>query len=104
VTFRNFQWLFPILVALHNAEEAIWFPDWSKRMGLWHAGYAPSVFRFAATVLTAIAFVITYLSARTGAQTVWTYLMFGYMAAMLANVLVPHIALALARRGYMPVL
>ena len=102
MSFRNLQWLFPIVVALHNAEEAIWFPKWSQRMGLWHAGYSPSVFRFAAAGLTALAFVVTYLSVRTSKQTVWTYLVFGYMAAMLANALIPHLAVTLARCSYMP--
>ncbi len=102
MNFRNLQWLFPVVVALHNAEEAIWFPGWSKRMDLCHARYSPVVFRFAAAVLTVLAFVITYLSARTGVRTVWTYLAFGYMAAMLANALIPHVAITLARRSYMP--
>jgi hypothetical protein len=102
MSFRNLQWLFPIVVALHNAEEAIWFPEWSKRMGLWHASFAPAAFRFAATVLTVLAFVANYLSVRTGMQTVWTYLAFGYMVAMLGNALVPHVAVTLARRSYVP--
>lgn len=37
MNFGNLQWLFPIVVTLHNAEEAIWFPDWTKRAGRWHA-------------------------------------------------------------------
>jgi hypothetical protein len=53
-------------------------------------------------VLTVEAFVITWLSARSGKQTVWTYLVFGYMVAMLANALVPHIAVSAASRRYMP--
>jgi hypothetical protein len=53
-------------------------------------------------VLTVLAFAVTWLSASSGKQTVWTYLAFGYMAAVLANVLIPHIALTVALRNYMP--
>jgi hypothetical protein len=102
MSFDHLQWLFPVVTALHNAEEAIWFPDWSKRAGRWHAPVTPGAFRFGAAVLTILAFVVAGLSARPGKQSVWTYLAFGYMAAMLANVLVPHIALTIAMRRYMP--
>jgi hypothetical protein len=53
-------------------------------------------------VFTIVAFAVTWLSARSGKQTVWTYLAFGYMVAVIANALVPHIALTLAMRRYMP--
>ena len=102
MTFGNLQWLFPIVVTLHNAEEAIWFPAWTKRAGRWHAPVAPGVFRFAVAVFTVLSFGVTWLSALSGKQTVWTYLTFGYMVAMLANVLVPHIAVSVAMRRYMP--
>jgi hypothetical protein len=102
MTFGNLQWLFPIVVTLHNAEEAIWFPAWTKQAGRWHSPVAPGVFRFAAAVLTVLAFGITWLSALSGKQTVWTYLTFGYMVAMLVNVLVPHVAVSVAMRRYMP--
>jgi hypothetical protein len=100
--FWNLQWIFPIVITLHSAEEAIWFPGWSKRAGRWHAPVATGVFRFAAAILTVLAFVVTWLSVRSGNQTVWTYLAFGYMVAMLANVLIPHIAVSVATRSYMP--
>jgi Protein of unknown function with HXXEE motif len=100
--FRGLEWLFPIVVTLHNAEEAIWFPRWSKRAGRWHGSITPGTYRFAATVLSLLAFGVTYLSVRSGKQTTWTYLAFGYMAAMLVNVLIPHIAATIALRSYVP--
>ena len=100
--FRTLEWLFPMVVTLHNTEEAIWLPGWSKRAVLWHSPVTPGSFRFTAAVLTVLAFAVTWLSARSGKQTVWTYLAFGYMAAVLANVLIPHIALTVALRSYMP--
>jgi hypothetical protein len=102
LSFRNLQWLFPIVVTLHNAEEAIWLPGWSKRAVLWRSPVTPGSFRFTVVVLTVLAFAVTGLSAGSGKQTVWTYLAFGYIAAVLANVLIPHLALTVALRSYMP--
>ena len=62
----------------------------------------PGSFRFAVVVFTVLAFAVTWLSALSGKQTVWTYLAFGYISAALANVLIPHVALTVALRSYMP--
>lgn len=102
MNFRYLQLLFPILVALHNAEEAIGMPRWARRSGPWFAGVEPSVFRFAVLVLTIFAFVITMLSAVSGRMTLWGNLTFGFMMAMLLNSLFPHIAVSVARRTLMP--
>ena len=102
MSFRELLWLFPIALTLHNAEEAIWLPGWSKRAILWRRPITPGCFRFAATILTVLAFTVTWLSAESGKQSVWTYLVFASMAVTLANVLIPHLALTVALRSYMP--
>jgi hypothetical protein len=103
MTFRDLEWLFPVVVSLHNAEEAIGFPEWSKGAGRrWHGSITPGTFRFAATILALLAFGVTWMSAISGKQTVWTYLAFGYIAAVLANVLAPHLAATIALRCYVP--
>jgi hypothetical protein len=102
MSFQSLQWLFPVVVTLHNAEEAAWFPDWSKRAKHWFVPVEPGVFRFTAATLTALAFAVTWLSVRSGKQTFWTYLFFGYLTAMLVNALIPHVAVTLAERRYMP--
>lgn len=100
--FETLLWLFPVVVTLHNAEEAIWFPDWSRRAARWYPAVSPGVFRFAAAVLTVLAYVMTWMGARSGKQAVWTYLAFGYIVAMLINALIPHLAVTVATRSYMP--
>lgn len=102
MSYRNPVWLFPIVATLHNIEEAIWLPAWSKRTGFWRTPVSPGAFRFAAAVLTVPAFAVTWLSAESGKQTIWTYLAFGFMVATLANVLIPHITASIALRSYMP--
>ncbi len=104
MTFSKLQWLFPIAVTLHNAEEAIWMPRWSAG----HAAQLPvrppgaAEILAALVVFTAAAFAVTYLSARRGPGSIGAYLMFGYIIAMLANVFVPHLPAAIVFRGYAP--
>jgi hypothetical protein len=59
MSFGNLQWLFPIVITLHNAEEAAWLPHWSNQAGRWHFPVKKSVFRFAEVVLTVLAFAVT---------------------------------------------
>ena len=102
MSFGNLEWLFPIVVTLHNTEEAICLPAWSKRVGFWKTPVSSGVFRFAVAVLTALAFALTWLSAESGRQSVWTYLTFGSMIVTLVNVVIPHLAATLAQRSYIP--
>jgi len=102
MNFRYLQLLFPVLVALHNAEEAIRLPRWTQRSGPWFGGVQPAVFRFAVVVLTVLALVITVLSTVSGRMTFWANLTFGCMTATLFNALVPHIAVSIAKRTLMP--
>ena len=98
MNFQNIEWLFPIVATIHNAEEAIWLPEWAKRTGFWRTPVSPGVFRFTVAVLTVLAFAVTWLSAESGKQSAWTYLAFGSMVVLLANVLVPHLAATVSRR------
>lgn len=102
MSFRWLQLLFPVLVGLHNAEEAMGLPRWKHRSGTWFGGALPGTFRFALTVFTALAVVVTALSAALGPGTFWADVTFGYIVAMLINALVPHIAVSVAKRALMP--
>ena len=100
--FAALQWLFPVVITLHNLEEALWLPGWANRTGFWRTPTSPRTFRFVLAVLTALVLAVTWLSAKSGAQTFWTYLMFGCVVATLANAVFPHLALSISRRSYMP--
>jgi hypothetical protein len=103
MTFRDLEWLFPIVVSLHNAEEAIGFPGWLRGPGRrWHGSITSGAARFAAAILALLAFAVTWMSLVSGRQTVWTYLAFGYIAAMLANVLAPHLIATIMLHRYVP--
>jgi Protein of unknown function with HXXEE motif len=102
--FRRLQWLFPIAVTLHNGEEAIAMPGWAARHAEQLPLHPPSAasIRIALLALTLAAFVVTYLSAREGKQSIWAYLLFGGIVAMLVNVFVPHVPASLWFHSYTP--
>lgn len=104
MTFRKLQWFFPIAVTLHNAEEAIWMPPWSASHAAQLPVHPPGAVEIIAALVafTAAAFAVTYLSVRRGPESVWAYLTFGYIVAMLANVFVPHVPAAIVFHGYAP--
>ena len=102
-SFRSLQWAFPLAVALHNCEEAIFMPGWlathRDRMFMHPSSWTV----WAGLLLTAVAaFVVTWLSALRGRQSVWAYLLFGGAATMLINVFVPHLPATLIFRQYTP--
>jgi len=102
--FKKLQWLFPIALTLHNAEEAIWMPGWALAHASWLPVHPPGAveIRLALVLLTAAAFVVTYFSGRHGRESMWSYLWFGGVVAMLMNVLVPHVPATLLFRAYTP--
>jgi len=63
MTFRKLQWLFPIAVTLHNAEEAIWMPRWSAGHAAQLPMHPPGAAEIIAAlvVFTAAAFAVTHL-------------------------------------------
>ena len=79
------QWLFPMVVCLHNLEEAIWLPLFWKRHG-WHV-VTSREFRLAAAAIAALAEAITYLSVRGGRNSVGRCLFVAFCLVMLLNAL-----------------
>lgn len=95
-------WLFTLGVALHNTEEALFIPAWSKAAGRWHAPVGRKEFTFAVVVLTLLLVVLTAAAIAGGSQSVWAYLFTGYVFTMVVNVLIPHTLGTIALRRYMP--
>lgn len=103
MSFRRLQWLFPVTVTLHNAEEAITYPIFlATYSGELKWAIEPSIFVWALIGLTIAAWIVTYLSWRNGPRSLAAHLTFGYAAAMLVNVFAPHVPLAIWLRGYTP--
>jgi len=100
MTFSGLAWLFALAVTLHNLEEGVWLPGWSKSAGRWHAAVGAGEFRFAVIVLTLFAYICVGLAvagSRLGA-----YLVSGYALAMALNVVMPHLLATIVMRRYAP--
>ena len=99
--FAKLMWIFPIALTLHNLEEAIWFPAWSQNAGVWARPVGTAEFRVAALILSLLAFSLTLWSARTRQQSFSTYILSGFLFAMLLNVIF-HLGAAVGLRHYAP--
>lgn len=86
----------------HNAEEALLLPAWSAKVVRRYPRVRPKPFAFAVTVFTAVLFACAVAAAVGGAGSLGAYLFMGYVFAMAANAVIPHIALSVATRSYMP--
>ncbi|MGA7674273.1 MAG: HXXEE domain-containing protein [Rhizomicrobium sp.] len=91
---------FAFAIIMHNLEEAILLPKWSRNAGRWYLVVAAGEFRFAAIVLTVAAYACVALSA--AAVPLSDYLLCGYALAMLINVFIPHTFATLLLRRYVP--
>lgn len=103
IQFRTLQWGFPMAVALHNGEEAPTLPGCVSTHST-QLILRPGAVRIwvGLLVLTVAAIVVAFGSVRTGKESVWSYLLFGYAAAMLVNVFVPHVPAMMITRAYVP--
>ncbi len=102
MTFETSIWLFPLAITIHNIEEALWLPQWSRGAGRFHHPVGAFEFRFAVAVLTALAWIVTGLAATGGRGSGGVYLLCSYCFAMLINVFIPHFAAAIALKRYAP--
>jgi hypothetical protein len=93
----------PVAVALHNLEEALWLPRWSQTTsGRWRRPVEPWPFRFAAFVLTLVAFLIAAWTQVRGPGSLPHYLLASYALGQGLNVIVPHAMVTLTTRRYAP--
>ena len=95
-------WLFALAVTVHNIEEAMQLPAWSKNAGKWHHPVGAREFRFAVIVLTLLAYTVALLATAGGKESVGAYLAAGYALAMLLNVFFPHVIATVMMRRYAP--
>lgn len=95
-------WLFPIVFTIHNIEEALWLPDFSKKAGKYHKPVDTFEFVFAVVVLTLIALIITVSFYAAGKQSISSYLFFAFNFGMFINVFFPHLVATIALKKYCP--
>ncbi len=100
--FKTLTWLFAISISIHNFEEAVYLPNWSKSAGYWHHPVEASEFYFAVIILTLFAYVSVFLAVRGGLKNLGAYLVSGYALSMLLNVFFPHLLATIVMWQYAP--
>ncbi|KXK11978.1 MAG: hypothetical protein UZ14_CFX002002558 [Chloroflexi bacterium OLB14] len=96
-------WLmFPIVITLHNLEEAIWLPAWSKHAKKFHKPIEANVFYFAVIFVTILAYLSTFLAIAFPSSWLWKYIFHGFLGAMVLNTIFPHLISTVILRRYSP--
>lgn len=94
--------LFLIGFSVHNIEEALWLPAWSKRAKAYHKEVRPGEFRFGVAVVTTIGALLTFLRLIAPASGAVLYAYSGFVGMMVLNAAFPHLVATVALRRYAP--
>ena len=102
-SFIQLLWGVPILLAIHNLEEAPFMEKWSKELPLpIHPIVSTKQFVAAVSLLTIAGFAATYFGINSSNQPIGISIILGIQMVMLINVFVPHLATAIRFRKYSP--
>jgi hypothetical protein len=112
VSYRSLQRVLPVVIALHNAEEALTAPAYLPRVGeyvarvpaLRDAGLPPSLTQLyvALVVVTVVPALLVGWATTGRASAAKRGVVAVVAAALLWNVLLPHLSAMVALRGYAP--
>jgi len=96
-----FELLFLLGFTLHNLEEAIWLPGWSKYAGRLRPEVKRHEFHFAALVVTVVGYLLTFLHL-TNTNVYAQYAYYGFVLMMCFNAIFPHLIATVVFRRYAP--
>ncbi len=95
--------LFILGFSLHNLEEALWLPKWSKVAGKYHQKIGEKEFRFAVIIITALGYLISFQYFLFSEKYFFSKLLyFSFVAMMVLNVIFPHLLATILLRKYAP--
>lgn len=95
--------IFLLGFTLHNLEEALWLPKWSRHAKKYHREVGEKEFRFALIVVTAVGYLITLQQLILGPENVVSQDVFlGFVLVMACNAIFPHLMASIVLRKYAP--
>ncbi len=95
--------LFLLGFSLHNLEEGLWLPAWSKKAKRFHREVAKNEFLFAVILITALGYMLTFLLFLLGKEyLIVRYIYCGFIGMMVGNALYPHLLATIALKRYAP--
>jgi len=109
--FKRQLWMIPIILAIHNAEEALTMPRWvmanlAAVRGAIPFGidiqFSPAQLRASLLVATVVPFIVTLLCARGEKKSKRVYLLLLLQAIVLLNVFIPHLSWTIRNLQYNP--
>ncbi|WNG59947.1 HXXEE domain-containing protein [Archangium gephyra] len=109
MTKRRALWLVPLLLTVHNAEEALFIhrvlplsaEHFPAPLRGWMPTVTPPQFLIALSVATVLPYVVALLCGREGERRRWVFLLVALQATMALNVL-SHVGAAVMLGGYSP--
>jgi hypothetical protein len=102
VTIIALKIMFIMGFTLHNIEEAIWLPAWSKLAIRFQRPVERTQFIFADIVITMIGYIVTILDLVYGHSILINLAYLGFIGMMGINVLLPHLAGTIILKKYSP--
>lgn len=98
-----FELLFLMAFSLHNLEEGLWLPEWSKFAGKYHKKVEKNEFHFAVIIVTLFGYLLTFLNLVFGFDyPVIRDIYLGFVLMMVMNAVFPHLLAAIALKRYAP--
>ena len=93
---------FLFAITVHNAEEALWLPAWSRNAGRFHKRVSPVEFRFGVLCVTCLAYLVVFVSWTIPTFRFGRLALYGFMGAMIVNAVFPHLIVTIVQRRYSP--
>jgi hypothetical protein len=98
----NIILIFPLAITLHNIEEALWLPAWSRHASRFHKPVEKNEFYFALICVTLLAYLSSFLYIFFNSILIVKYVYFGFVSAMVINAIFPHLAATIVLKRYAP--
>jgi hypothetical protein len=95
--------IFLLGFTLHNIEESVWLPEWSKHSKKIHEPVERNQFIFAVIVVTIIGYLVTVVEIiNNNPGSVFSYIYLGFIGMMGLNTILPHLAATVLLKKYAP--
>jgi hypothetical protein len=99
----SMQLLFLIGFTLHNLEESVWLPEWSKHAKKFHEPVERNQFIFAVIIITMIGCLVTFVNILFDQPgNIPNYIYLGFIGMMGLNSIFPHLVATLILKKYAP--
>ncbi len=97
------KFIFLLGFTIHNIEESVWLPEWSKHAKKFHQPVERNQFIFAVIVVTIIGYLVTVAEIIDNTNgSAFSYIYLGFIGMMGLNTIIPHLAATILLKKYAP--